>query len=486
MHQNKDPKRRIVIVGAGIAGLAAARGCVDSAKQAGQTVEVLVIERNPVVGGKAQTLRRDGWLLEAGPTGYLDNEPIMDQLVAAAGLEKLAADDAAAHRFLVREAKLRAIRAHPLKFLTSGILSPIGLARIALEPLQKKLVAPGGGTVDESVWEFAARRLGPQAADRLIAPMVLGVFAGDAKRTSLPAAFPRMAELEAEYGSLIKALIALKRKQGASSGGPGGPKAKLTSFKNGLHALPQALAERGQAAGDFKLLTGADVTQLSHDGKSWRLTISQSRLGIQESITADAVILATEAFAAADLLRPTHSGLASELDAIPTPPVAVVGLGYGPDVLAKVPRGFGALVQRGGGLRILGVLWDTHLFEGRSPGGTLLMRCMIGGATDTESASLTNEELVAIAQADLARLFQLKGPDAQPIFHEIVRWPRAIPQYEVGHLARIHRIRATLASNAIERPGLSLTGNYLDGVAFNKAAKSGFAAGVSAFDSAFA
>ena len=477
-------KRRVVIVGAGIAGLAAARGCVAMAKERGVEVEIVVVEREAQVGGKAQTRRRDGWLLEAGPTGYLDNEPIMDELVAAAGLEKLAANEAAARRFLVRNSQLKEIQAHPVKFFTSGILSPGALLRIATEPLRKKLVDAEGHTVDESVWDFAARRLGPQAADRLIAPMVLGVFAGDAKRTSLPAAFPRMAELEAEYGSLVKALLALKKKKGAASGGPAGPSGKLTSFAGGLDTLPVALAARGQAAGDFQVLCGREVRGLSFDdpcakdAKPWRLQLARPGAdGTDESLSADAVILAAESFAAARLLENLAPTISAELAAIPTPPVAVVGLGYGPAALARAPHGFGALIQRGGKERILGVLWDTHLFAERSPNGTLLMRCMIGGATDTDSGNLGDDELVAIAKADLARLFQLEGADAEPIYQEVVRWPRAIPQYEVGHPARVRRVKACLRDLSATRPGLFLTGNYLDGVAFNKAAKSGYESG---------
>ena len=188
-----NPPRRVVIIGAGIAGLSAARAAADQARATGQALEILVLERAPVVGGKAQTIARDGWRLEGGPTGYLDNEPTMDTLVQAAGLTKLPADPAAARRFLVRNGQLKEIQAHPLKFATSGILSPLGLARLATEPWRPKRTE----SRDESVWEFARRRLGRQAADRLIGPMVLGVFAGDAKHTSLAAAFPRMAELEA-------------------------------------------------------------------------------------------------------------------------------------------------------------------------------------------------------------------------------------------------------------------------------------------------
>ena len=495
LDQDPGPEgpHRVVVVGAGIAGLAAARAAADTAAADGRPVEVTVLEREPVVGGKTRTLTRDGWRLEGGPTGYLDNEPRMDGLVRAAGLTKLEADQAAARRFLVREGRLREIQAHPVKFFTSGILSPPALARIATEPFRRQrrtaAGAPGYGTPttdaagaldvagleDESVWDFAARRLGAQAADRLIAPMVLGVFAGDAKRTSLPAAFPRMAELEAGHGSLVKALLALKKQKGKAAGGPAGPSGKLTSFARGLDQLPRGIAERGQAEGAFRVRCGVTVADLGHDGAAWRLALSDG-----EALAADAVVLAGESFAAADLLRDLAPDVATELRGIATPPVTVVGLGYGPAALAKAPKGFGALIERGQGIRILGVLWDTHLFPERSPDGTLLMRCMIGGATDTASGHLSDDELVDVARADLARLFGLTGADAEPVFREVVRWPRAIPQYELGHLARVARVEHGLAAVTADRPGLFLAGNYLHGVAFSKAAVSGLTAGEAA------
>lgn len=476
--------QRLVVIGAGIAGLAAAFAAAAAARAQGVALDIRVLERARVVGGKAQTRAAGGWRLEGGPTGYLDNEPAMDRLVSAAGLDKLTADPAAARRFLVRGKRLVEIQPHPLKFATSGILSPLGVLRLATEPWRRRGAlaqatfdaAAAEPAFEESVWEFARRRLGRQAADRLIGPMVLGVFAGDAKRISLPAAFPRMAELEAEHGSLIRAMIALKKSRAANTGGPAGPAGQLTSFAEGMHALPQNLAARGQANGDFSVHCGVEVCVLDFANGMWRIRTQPSATGSvhAETLTADAVIVATEGFAAADLLADLAPPIATELRAIPTPHVAVVGLGYGPAALAAAPRGFGALVKRGQGLRLLGVLWDTHLFPERSPDGTLLMRCMFGGATDPAIARLDDQALLDIARTELARLFRLSGADAQPLFSEVVRWPRAIPQYELGHLARVQRIRTALAALPA---GLQLAGNYLDGVAFTKAARSGLDAG---------
>ena len=189
--------RRLVIVGGGISGLAAAEGAAALAGRVPGGLEVLVLEKEQEVGGKARSVQQDGWLVECGPTGFLDNEPALDRLVEAAGLEKLAANTAAARRFVVRGGRMREIHTNPLRFAGSGILGPVGLARMLVEPV----IPRRRSDEDESVWSFAARRLGADAADRMIAPMVLGVFAGDARKLSLEAAFPKLHALEREHGS---------------------------------------------------------------------------------------------------------------------------------------------------------------------------------------------------------------------------------------------------------------------------------------------
>jgi len=451
---------RLIVIGGGIAGLAAAHGARASKPAA--ELEIILLEASNVLGGKARTHREDGWLVEEGPTGYLDSEPVMDKLVALSGLKKRVANPAAARRFLVRDGVLREIRPHPLKFLTSGILSPLAAARIACEPFIPRRTDPS----EESVFDFAARRLGKQAAERLIGPMVLGVFAGDAHRISLAAAFPRMAELENEYGSLVRALLSKRRK--SSGGGPAGPGGALCSFDDGMQSFLTALGEQGE----FECRLNSSVIELAHDGAQWRVSSKG------QSLTADRVIVATEAWTATKLLRKLLPAACGALDELPAPHVAVCALGYGPEALAKAPRGFGALIQRGGGLRSLGVLWDTHLFAGRSPDGGLLMRVMVGGSTDPSAAQLTNDEISSLVEAEIAKLFGLQD---RPRFRHIARWPRAIPQYEVGHLDLVRRVREDLARLESQTPGLQLAGNYLDGVALAKVAASGWLAGEACF-----
>ncbi|MDQ7005880.1 MAG: protoporphyrinogen oxidase [Acidobacteriota bacterium] len=453
---------RLVVVGGGISGLAAAVAARRRAEQAGRGLEVLVVEKDDRCGGKALTVAQDGYLFEGGPTGYLDNEPLLDELVRAVGLTPLPANDAAARRFIVRGGKLREVSANPLRFALSGLLSPFGMARVLAEPW----IRPGKGDDEESIFDFAHRRLGREIAERMIAPMVLGVFAGDARQLSAAAAFPRLVELEQQHGSLIRALLALRRRR-KLQGSPTGPAGKLTSFEGGLETLPQALATRG----GVEVQTGAAVESLeAAEGVGYRLRIG----GRAQSLEADAVVLAGECWAMAGLLEGLAPTAARILEAIPTPPVTVVALGYGPAMRGAVPVGFGALIPRGEDLRILGCLWDSHLFPGREPAGHLLMRVMLGGSADPQAAGLDDATMLAQVTGELRRLFP-RLTEA-PVFHRIVRWPRAIPQYEPGHLRRVEALRGDLARH----PRLFVAGNALEGIAFTKAAAAGVRAGQAA------
>ena len=440
---------RVVVVGGGISGLAAAWGAQATLPEGS---EVLVLERDAAVGGKARTFRHGDWLLEGGPGGYIPGRHELNRLIAASGMEthRVTAGVSARRRFLYRGGRLRNVPTNPLAFASSGILSLPGLLRLAAEPL---VAARPASAPEETVWQFAERRLGRQAAERLIAPMTLGIFAGDARRLSLPAAFPRMARLEQEHGSLIRGLI---RRRGHTSAGP------LTSFADGMQSLPRGLAEHG----GFTVRTAAEVRALQRDGEQWRVAV----VGDAEAIPADAVIVAAEAWAAAKLMGAHDTELARDLAGITCPPVAVLGLGYTETDLARLPNGFGALVARGEGLRMLGSTWDSHLYPGRSPRGHTLLRVMYGGGADPEAALLSDEKLLSLARSDLARLV---GITAAPRYVDLVRWARAIPQYELGHAERVLRIE-----RAVDRlPGLYLTGNALRGVAFADAAADGVRTG---------
>lgn len=435
---------RVAIVGGGIAGLA----CAQAIRQARADVEVVVFEREAHVGGKARSDRRDGWVVERGPAGFLGGRAELDALVEAAGLrtDLVEASSEARRRFLWHHGTLREVAPHPVRFARSGILGATGLARALLEPL-----VPRHHGHEETVWGFAARRLGRQFADRLVSPMTLGVFAGDARRLSVDAAFPRMRALEREHGSLIRGLVARRGRMGGA----------LTSFRDGMQQLPSALAARGA----FTVRCGAPVQQVVPTDRGWDVGVR----GAAEAVAADALVLAGEPWAMAPLLAPLSVALADDLRGIPYPAVLVVALGYRA-AAAAVPRGFGALFPRGAGYRMLGTLWESSIFPGRAPDGHLLMRIMFGGAVDQDAARLADDALIALARSEVERLY---GIGEEPVLAVAHRWPRAIPQYELGHLARVARIER--AASAFRR--LLLTGNGLRGVSFADAASDGMRTG---------
>lgn len=451
-------RQRIVVVGGGINGLSAAYAAWFASGEG--DADICVLEAAPRVGGKARTRRADGWLLEEGPTGFLSGEPTLDRLIELAGLEAIPARAEAERRYVVHAGKAREISSNPLAFARSGLLSISGLLRMAREPF-----IPRWNGTDESIWDFAERRLGKQVAERLIAPMVLGVFAGDARKLSLPSAFPRMAELEAEYGSLIRAMLRLMGSK-KKHGGPSGPAGVLHSFAEGMESLPRGLAERAP----FEVRCNAGLQELQYDTlkSQWRLRVS----GAAEWLAADQVILSCDPHRSAELLAEQAPATSAELAALTVPAVTVLGLSYPRST--SFPVGFGALIPRGEGFRALGCLFDSQLFDGRSPEQRVLVRCMLGGATDPELAGLPDDELLRVVSEDLARLF---GIHETPELQGCVRHSEAIPQYEVGHAARLERIDAGLAAVDASARGLHLAGCFRAGVAFGKTAKDGWRMG---------
>jgi len=480
------PPKRIVVIGGGISGLCAAYEASRNAARVPGGLEVIVLEAAAEVGGKARSIADDGWLVEAGPTGYLDNEPEFDALLQDAGLadRKVEADPAAARRYLLH-GRLREVKAHPLKFAASGLLGPGGLLRIAREPFVPA-VSPDEAA-RESIWDFAARRLGRQAADRLIAPMVLGVVAGDARQLSLQACFPKLADLERRHGSLIRGMLATRKSRSRDQRFATGPSGKLVSFADGLQWVTKALADKS----GFEVRCGARVGAIDTEGHVGAGTGCQTgpdrgspsgagpdaeprfRVFIEgdgEPIPADAVIAAGESFANAALIEEIAPRAAEALHEIATPPVAVVALGFGPEVAARFPTGFGVLIPRDQGFRILGCIWDSQLFAGRSPDGHLLARAMLGGGIDPEAGAVSDEQLIGLAAEEVGRIFDIA---VAPVYTRVANWPRAIPQYDLDHMTRLARVDTALEW----APGLFLAGNGLHGVAFSKSAVTGIRQG---------
>jgi oxygen-dependent protoporphyrinogen oxidase len=452
----------IAVVGAGVAGLATA---FEIARQGGADADVRVVEASPRPGGNLRTETIDGYVLEWGPNGFLDSAPDTLALVDVLGLRPrmVVSSDAARKRFLYRDGRLHRLPESPPAFFTSPLLSLGGRLRVLGEPFARR--RPDG---DETIHAFAARRIGREAADVLIDAMVSGVFGGNARELSLRACFPKMWEMEAEHGGLVRAMLAKRRArsraaaspvaQGAGSaspspGGAAGPAGRLTSFAGGVQDLVDALV--ATLPGRVRTSAGA-VTIARGSSAPWRVALASG-----EAIDADAVVLATGAAATAPVVEALDGSLAAVLREIPSAPMVVAALGYDADALGQSLDGFGFLVPRGEGLRILGALWDSSVYPGcRAPAGTALLRVMLGGAHDPAAVSLDDDEVLAVARDELRAAM---GITAAPAFVRIFRHPLGIPQYTVGHLDRLRRIDAALARH----PGLFVAGNSYRGVAIN-------------------
>lgn len=451
---------RLVVVGGGVSGLAAAWAARNAHDETGgEPLEIVVLERDAELGGKVRTLRRDGFLVEAGPTSYLDTSVALHSLIRDVGLAEHSrpASLSAQRRFLVVGGRLRELGGNPARFFASGILSPLGIARLIAEPF-----VPRGGHDEETLWEFARRRLGREAADRLIAPMALGVVAGDARHLSASATFPAIWGLEREYGSLVRGMIAKRnaRKRAREVGDPG-PSGRVTSFDGGMQTLPRALAKTP----GVHTRTNVDVHAIRRDA-SGALALETS----QGTLVADAVVVATESDAAAELLRDVAPEAAARLAELDVPPLTVVALGFDAAALPDLPLGFGTLIPRPEGIRHLGSLWDSNIFPDRAPKGRILLRVMFGGAVDPKAASLEDDALFELACDELRRYLTVTAP---PIFREVARWPRAIAQYDEGHPARRREVEARL-----ERVGdVFLAGTSLVGVGVPRAVEAGLTAG---------
>jgi oxygen-dependent protoporphyrinogen oxidase len=430
---------RWAVVGAGISGLANAFELLERGR------EVVVFDRAPRAGGNIRTEREDGYVVEWGPNGFLDNVPETLDLVRRLGLEEelLVSSEAARKRYIFRGGRLHRVPESPPTFLRSPLLSPLGRARVLLEPL-----ARGRPRHDETVHAFAARRIGWEAADVLVQAMVSGVFAGDARALSLRSTFPKMAAMEGAHGSLFRALVA-RRRAGAGGGGPAGPGGTLTSFREGMADLIERIAER---LGD-RLHLSTEVTAIAAEDGHYRLA------GPDE--TFERVVLACPARRAAQLLDGLAPDAAATLGEIPGAPITVVATAYDEAEVGGPPDGFGFLAPPGQGLRILGCLWTSSIYPGaRAPRGSVLLRTMVGGARDPAAAGLEDGALLDTVAGDLRRAM---GLAAAPRRHWIFRYPRGIPQYARGHGKRLREALSRLAP----WPGIHLTGNSYRGISVN-------------------
>lgn len=448
--------KQVIIVGGGISGLATAYFLREKTRAAGIEVGITLLEKERTAGGKIRSIREDGYTCEWGPNGFLDNKPQTLDLCRSLKVDGslMRSNDNARKRFIFSGGVLNRLPENGPSFLKSSLISWPGKLRLAMEPF----IPQYRGEADETLADFGRRRLGDEALAKLIAPMVSGIFAGDPETMSLKSCFPRIAELEAEYGGLIKAMIRLAKqkkadiaagKAVASAAGPGGV---LTSFRDGIQTLTDIMtAELGP-----EVVRGAEgVVSVSRGGSvPWRVVTEKAEYA------ADALILATPAYATAGLLDAADPAISELLRQIPYASMTVVCFGYDRGKIDYDLDGFGYLIPKQERLSTLGTLWDSSMFDNRAPEGKVLLRSMMGGACFPQYVKLSDAEVEMRVRSDLEKTM---GITAAPEFIRIFRHERAIPQYIVGHGKRLEALTGLVGRHS----GLVLTGNSYRGIGLN-------------------
>ncbi|MBX3411749.1 MAG: protoporphyrinogen oxidase [Pirellulales bacterium] len=459
--------RKVVVLGGGITGLAAAHRVHELAPH----VEVVLVEAAARVGGVLETKYEHGYLLEASADNFITNVPWAIDLCRRVGLgdELLQTNDAQRRAFVVHRGRLQPVpegfallapaRLGPM--FTTPILSPAGKLRLAME----RFVSPRRDLADESLASFARRRLGREVFERLVQPLVGGIYTADPERLSVQAALPRFVEMEHKYGSLIRGTLAERRARGAAGEHESGARYGLFAApRGGMESLVQAIVARLPAA-SVRLRTRVESIARQADG-AWRVDVLDLATSQPAPIIADAVVVALPAPAASRLLAAVDAPLSADLRTIEYAGCAIVLAGYRREQFDQPPSGFGFVVPEIERRQIIACSYSSQKFPGRAPEGEILLRVFLGGACHPEIEQLDDAELQRIATRELRELLGLRGA---PAFSLVRRWSGAMPQYHLGHVERVARI----LERASTHPGLALAGNAYHGVGVPNCIRSG-------------
>jgi oxygen-dependent protoporphyrinogen oxidase len=422
----------VAIIGAGVSGLTAAYDL----QRAG--LKVVVLERQQHIGGNAISERFDGFLMEHGPTTLNALVPDASQLACELALdrERIELGNGVCKRYLRDGQKLHGVSIHPAGFLTSSYLSFAARLRV----MGEMFASLDSGHEDETVYQFAVRRFGREFAEKVMDPLVAGMFAGDARKLSMISVLPKLVKLEAEHGSVTRGVLAAKR--GSE------PAKRLFSFRNGVGALPLALA--GKLAD--KIQTGVTVKSIKRRLEDYSIDIhAHGRMHARH------VILAVQPHVAAHLLENVDEVSATAAAAIVAPPLSVVFMAYGRQQVDHKLDSLGFLSVRNRQSIITGAQFLSTMFEGRAPNGFVTIAAYVGGARNPAAGLMNRNDIVNQVHQELSDLLQIKGT---PVVARVRQWARSLPQYEVGHREKI----AVLTTINERSQGLFVTGNYLGGV----------------------
>jgi protoporphyrinogen/coproporphyrinogen III oxidase len=458
--------RRVAVIGGGISGLTAAYRIRELAISRETPLEVDLFDSGARLGGALETIHRDGFVIETGADSFLSEKPAAIKLAERLGLagDQIATQEQFRKTLVVRRGRLLEIPegfsllapTYLTPLLSSPLFSLLGKIRIAMEPL----IPRRHGDADESLASFVRRRLGRETLDRIAQPLAGGIYTADSASLSIGATLPRFVEMERRYGSVIRGLRAAARTRAADARGTSGARWSLfVSFKGGIQTLVDALAARLEGS----VHSRAEVATLERVGDACTAAAHSIaplwRLGFRDGSAsdADALICAAPAFALAPLLQPHSRELAAELAAIGYASAATVNLAYRAADFPQPPDAFGFVVPIAELRRIIAGSFSSLKFAGRAPASMILARIFIGGALQNSLMNLDDAAMIDVARSEFADLL---GVTADPAFAHVRRWPRSMPQYAVGHLARVGEIERLSAAI----PGFALAGAYLRGV----------------------
>jgi oxygen-dependent protoporphyrinogen oxidase len=452
--------KRIAIIGGGISGLSAAY-TLEEKRQSGTPVQYSLFESSPRLGGVLLTDRVDGCLIEAGADSFLTEKPWAADLCRKVGLgdQLIGSNDAGRKTYILVKGKLVELPDGLMFMVATKIMptlrSPLFSVRTKLRMAAEWFHQPHKAVEDETVAQMVERHYGPEMVELLADPLLSGVYGGEASQLSARAVLPRFTDMESKHGSLGRAVLSASRKMGAVATTP--PRPFFSSLKNGMQQMVSALVAKLDAR---SLLTSAPVQSLIPQDNGWTVCAGY------QTDHFDAIIIATPAQAAASVLASADDDLSRELGEIRYSSSVTVTLGYDEKVRASLPPGFGFLVPRGAGHRMLAATFVHNKFSYRAPANRALIRCFLGGTRDEEILQASEEEILRIVRGELRQIISL---NAEPLFARVYKWKSAMAQYVVGHLERLQRIEALRQ----KLHGLALAGNGYGGIGVPDCVRSG-------------
>jgi len=451
---------RIAIIGGGISGLAAAFALEELRRNKSVLVEYVLYESSPRLGGVVRTEHIDGCVVEAGPDSFLTEKTWATDLCCAVDLSNqlIGSNDSDRKTYILVRGRLIPMPDGlmfmvPTKIMPT-VLSPLFSWKTKLR-MARELFHPRNNGPDESVASFVERHYGSEMVDRLADPLLSGIYGGEAVSLSLRAVLPRFHDMEDSHGSLGRAMLAARKKMSQVPPKPVQP--LFTSLKNGMQKLTDAVISRLSTA---SLLTNAGVQDIQREAAGWLVSAGM------RSDYFNGVILALPAPAAAQVLRTASPGLSAELAAIEYGSSITVGLGYDRGVRESLPPGFGFLVPRSEGKRLLAATFVHNKFPHRAPEDRALLRCFFAGKNAEDLWPLADDQIVGIVRNELQQILGLR---AAPVFVRVSRWKSAMAQYSVGHLDRLDRIERLRQ----QLPALALAGNAYRGIGIPDCIRSG-------------